>query len=156
MTMRPDIPLQPPNGRIDGTAHHFALRVYYEDTDAGGIVYHANYLRWFERARTDMLDLLGVDQRAVLDAGEGAYAVMQLAISYLRPARLGDAVLIESHVTQLGAASWRMNQCALRGDEILAKAELRIGFITPDARPARQPAAWHRALHSILSAESIV
>ena len=65
------IDLTPPGGRLDGTAHYFPVRVYYEDTDLSGIVYHANYLKWFERARSDLLRLLGIDQRAAQEAGEG-------------------------------------------------------------------------------------
>ena len=71
MTSLPD----PPSGSFEGAVHRFAVRVYFEDTDLSGVVYHANYLRWFERARSDMLRLLGVDQRAAQEAGEGAYAV---------------------------------------------------------------------------------
>lgn len=62
----------PPSGVLDGPVHRYALRVFYEDTDAGGVVYHANYIRWFERARSDLLDLLGIDQRAALESGKGS------------------------------------------------------------------------------------
>ena len=65
-------PLLPTGGRFDGSLHRYAVRVYYEDTDLSGVVYHANYLRWFERARSDMLRSLGIDQRAAHEAGEGA------------------------------------------------------------------------------------
>ena len=83
---------QPPSGRFDGNQHLFAVRVYFEDTDLSGVVYHANYLRWFERARSDMLRLLGIDQRAAHEADEGAYAVSALDLRYLRPAKLDDAI----------------------------------------------------------------
>src|SRR3954464_7142460 len=98
---------EPPRGRFDGPVHRFAVRVYYEDTDLSGVVYHANYLRWFERARSDMLRLLGIDQRAAHAAGEGAWAVAALTIRYLAPARLDDAVLIRSETIEVGAASCR-------------------------------------------------
>ena len=87
---------EPPGGCFDGAVHRFAVRAYFEDTDLSGVVYHANYLRWFERARSDMLRLLGVDQRAAFEAGEGAYAVAELSIRYLAPAKLDDVVKIES------------------------------------------------------------
>ena len=136
---------EPASGCFDGPVHRYPVRVYYEDTDAGGIVYHANYLRWFERARSDMLRLLGIDQRAALDAGEGAYAVSELAIRYRAPARLDDVVHVESRLEELGAASCRLCQRAFRGDTELSEARLRIGFIDPNGRPKRQPEAWRRA-----------
>jgi len=143
---------EPSGGCFDGCIHRYALRVYYEDTDAGGVVYHANYLRWFERARSDMLRLIGIDQRGALDAGEGAYAVADLAIRYLLPARLDDTVLLESRVLEMGGASGRMVQRAWRGDVLLCEAQVRIGFIGPDGRARRQPAAWRQAFASIVSA----
>lgn len=144
----------PYSGRFDGARHLFALRVYYEDTDLSGIVYHANYLRWFERARSDMLRLIGIDQRAAKEAGEGVYSVADLSIRYLAPARLEDAVTIESTLIEMGAASVRLKQRAVRGDTSLAEAEVRVGFIAPDGRPRRQPEAWREAFRNVLDADS--
>lgn len=141
-----------PGGLFDGPLHRFAVRAYFEDTDLSGVVYHANYLRWFERARSDMLRLLGIDQRAAQEAGEGAYAVADLAIRYAAPARLDDDVLIESRVEEMGAASCRMHQRALRDGILLAEARLRVGFVAPDGRPRRQPEAWRKAFASLISA----
>lgn len=135
----------PPDGTIDGDRHFYAVRVYYEDTDLSGITYHANYLRWFERARSDLLRRLGIDQRAAIEAGEGAYAVAEINLKYLRPAKLDDDVMIETRCTDMRAASCRMHQVAMRGDERLAEAELRVGFVAPDGRPVRQPAQWREA-----------
>lgn len=140
---------EPPCGCFDGPVHHYAVRVYFEDTDLSGVVYHANYLRWFERARSDMLRLLGVDQRAAQEAGEGAYAVTELAIRYFAPARLDDVVLVESRAEELRAASCRIGQRALRDGSLLAEARVRVGFIDPAGRPRRQPAAWRQAFASI-------
>jgi acyl-CoA thioester hydrolase len=142
---------EPYSGRFDGARHLFALRVYYEDTDLSGIVYHANYLRWFERARSDMLRLLGIDQRAALEAGEGAYSVAELFIRYLAPARLDDAVTVETSLIELGAASVRLNQRALRGEAPLAEAQIRVGFVSPHGRPRRQPQAWRDAFRFALA-----
>ena len=142
----------PPEGVFNRAEHHFAVRVYYEDTDLSGVVYHANYLRWFERARSDMLRLLGIDQRAAHEAGEGAWAVSEITLRYRVPARLDDAVLIVSTVEQLGAASCRMRQCAFRGDTLLAEARLRLGFVGPDGRPRAQPKAWRAALAAAFAA----
>ena len=143
---------EPTSGRFDGPVHRFAVRVYFEDTDLSGVVYHANYLRWFERARSDMLRLLGIDQRAAQEAGEGAYAVADLSIRYAAPARLDDDVLIESRVEEMGAASCRMHQRALKDGVLLAEARLRIGFVAPGGRPRRQPEAWRKAFAAIISA----
>ena len=140
---------EPTSGRFDGPVHRFAVRVYFEDTDLSGVVYHANYLRWFERARSDMLRLLGIDQRAAQEAGEGAYAVTELAIRYFSPARLDDVVLIDSRVEQFRPASCRMYQRAFRNDLLLAEARLRVGFVNPAGRPRSQPAEWRRAFATI-------
>lgn len=135
----------PPDGCIDGDRHLYAVRVYYEDTDLSGITYHANYLRWFERARSDLLRQLEIDQRAAIERGEGAYAVSEISLKYLRPAKLDDDVIIETRCTEMRAASCRMHQRARRGDDVLAEAELRVGFVAPDGRPTRQPAVWRDA-----------
>ena len=142
--------LTPQSGQFDGPVHHFAVRAYFEDTDLSGVVYHANYLRWFERARSDMLRLLGIDQRGAQEAGEGAYAVSALTIRYFAPARLDDAVLLESRVEEMHAASCRMHQQAWRDGVLLTEARLRVGFVAPDGRPRRQPDAWRAAFAAIL------
>ena len=141
----------PPSGLIDGTTHRFAVRAYFEDTDLSGVVYHANYLRWFERARSDFVRLLGIDQRAVNEAGEGAFAVADLSIRYVAPARLDDAVLIETTCTALGAASCRMHQLAFHEDgRLLTEAHLRVGFVSPGGRPRRMPDGWRAAFIPIM------
>ena len=149
----------PPGGILDGARHLYAVRVYYEDTDLSGITYHANYLRWFERARSDLLRLLGIDQRAAIEQGEGAYALSEVNLKYLRPAKLDDDVVIETRCTELGAASCRMHQIARRvslgrGGEMLCEAHLRVGFITIDGRPRRQPAAWRAAFQTFMNEEN--
>ena len=141
----------PPSGLIDGTLHRFAVRAYFEDADLSGVVYHANYLRWFERARSDFVRLLGIDQRAVNEAGEGAFAVADLTIRYAAPARLDDGVLIETTCSELGAASCRMHQKAIREDgKLLAEASFRVGFVSPDGRPRRMPQGWRAAFAAIV------
>lgn len=147
----------PPGGILDGARHLYAVRVYYEDTDLSGVTYHANYLRWFERARSDLLRMLNIDQRAAIEAGEGAYAVADLSIRFLRPAKLDDDVLIETRCTDMRAASCRMHQRAFRSSggnrELLTEATLRVGFVAPDGRPVRQPAAWRAAFQTVLIPE---
>jgi len=140
----------PPGGILHGATHLYAVRVYYEDTDLSGITYHANYLRWFERARSDLLRLLDIDQREAIETGEGAYALSEVSLKYMRPARLDDDVVIETRCTDLGAASCRMHQIARRGEELLCEASLRVGFISLDGRPRRQPAAWRTAFQNFM------
>ena len=139
-----------PAGLIDGRVHRFAVRAYFEDTDLSGVVYHANYLRWFERARSDFVRLLGIDQRAANESGAGAFAVADLTIRYLAPARLDDGVRIETTCTDLRAASCRMQQKAFHEDgRLLSEASFRVGFVAPDGRPRRMPEGWRAAFATI-------
>jgi len=133
------------DGWFTGQAHRFALRVHYEDTDLSGLVYHANYLKFCERARSAMLRLLGIDQRAASEAGEGHYAVAEAHIRYLRPAGLDDSLVVQTRCEELRAASVRLAQQVWRGDELLVELAVRVGFIGPDGRPRRQPDSWRRA-----------
>ena len=132
---------QPYSGRFAGNEHRFAARVYFEDTDLTGVVYHANYLRFMERARSDMLRAAGIDQRNAQESGEGHYAVAALAIRYLRPAKLDDDLLVVSRIGQLKAASCVIHQRVMRDAEILAQAEVTVAFLQ-DGRPRRQPRTW--------------
>lgn len=133
---------RPYEGAFVGRTHHFALRVYFEDTDTAGIVYYANYLRFMERARSDMLRCVGIDQRAALDGGEGVYAVAEAAIKYRSPAKLDDDLRILSQVRAVRAASCVIHQRVMRGDELLAEADVTAAFLSPGGRPKRQPRAW--------------
>lgn len=151
---QPNLLPNAPGGCFDGPRHLYAVRVYYEDTDLSGITYHANYLRWFERARSDLLRMLKIDQRAAIEAGEGAYAVADLNIRYLRPAKLDDDVLIETMCSEIRAASCRMHQRAFCGDELLSQASLRVGFVAPDGRPRRQPKEWTDAFKAFMEETS--
>lgn len=128
-------------GFADGE-HRFAITVYYEDTDAAGIVYYANYLKFMERARSEMLRAVGIDQRAELDRTGRTYAVAEVAIRYLRPARLNDDLLIVSTVKSIGAASVVIQQRVMRGAEQLADATVTAAFVSADLRPQRQPEEW--------------
>jgi acyl-CoA thioester hydrolase len=125
-----------------GRAHLFPLRVYFEDTDVAGIVYYANYLRFIERARSDMLRMIGVDQRAALEAGEGVYAVAEVAVKYRSPARLADDLVVVTEIEEIRAASVLVHQQVMRGDELLADVRVTAAFLTPEGRPRRQPRAW--------------
>jgi acyl-CoA thioester hydrolase len=139
------MPVQFAPGRFEGLEHHFVLRVYFEDTDLSGVVYHANYLRFMERARSDMLALAGIDQRAAHEAGEGAYALREANIRYRAPARLGDELVVVSKLTQLRPAAVDIHQRVMRDVTIVAEAEIEAVFVAPSGRPRRQPAAWMEA-----------
>ena len=135
-------PDQPATGRFIGGEHRFPVRVYFEDTDLSGMVYHANYLRYMERARSDMLALAGIDQRAHQEAGAGAYAVTTLAIRYRAAARLDDALVVVTILRQIRAASVDIHQRVMRGDEILTAADVTAALVGASGRPKRQPRAW--------------
>ena len=132
----------PYRGGFVGREHHFALTVYFEDTDTAGIVYYANYLKFMERARSDMLRAAGIDQRAAKEAGTGVYAVAEVAIRYVRPAKLGDDLVVLSTVEQVRAASVIIHQRVMRGPQLLADARVTAAFLDPSDRPKRQPKPW--------------
>ncbi len=135
-------------------AHRYPVRVYYEDTDAGGIVYHANYLRFAERGRTEALRDLGVPH-AEMSALHGLFfMVRRIKVDYLAPARLDDSLVVETTTLAVGGATVELRQDVVRakgaesGDEVLlARIELQLvcGRIS-DQRPARIPPSWREAM----------
>ncbi|WP_353206778.1 YbgC/FadM family acyl-CoA thioesterase [Sphingorhabdus sp.] len=141
----------PYQGHFDGARHLFAVRVYFEDTDFSGVVYHARYLHFMERARSDMLACVGIDQRTVHAAGQGAYAVTQMHIKYRRPAHFDDALVVISTVEAVRAASCDIHQTVMRGDDILTEAQVTAAFVSPDGKPRRQPAHWVAAFQLIIN-----
>jgi acyl-CoA thioester hydrolase len=140
----------PFSGFFDGNDHLFAVRIYYEDTDFSGVVYHANYLRYMERARSDMLSVLGIDQRASYQAGEGYYAVADMQIRFHAPAHFDDALVIVSRVKGLRAAAVIIEQTVMRGSDIIAAATVQAAFLTANGRPRRQPQAWTAAYRAVM------
>ena len=132
----------PYRGGFAGDEHHFALSVYFEDTDAYGIVYYANYLKFMERARSDMIRAAGVDQAAELRRSGSAYAVVEVGIRYRRPARLGDDLLVVSTIRQVRASSVDIQQRVMRGPELLSDATVTAAFLDGEGRPRRQPRDW--------------
>lgn len=136
------------------TPHLFPVRVYYEDTDAGGIVYHSIYLNFAERARTELVRELGISQAALLAEGEGhAFAVRTAEVDYLKPARLDDLLQVETVVTEVGGASARMRQVVRRLDDgaELVRLNVRLAFISLTGRPARIPAHFIKLLQGWIS-----
>jgi acyl-CoA thioester hydrolase len=139
----------PYRGGFVGHEHHFALTVYFEDTDAYGIVYYANYLKFMERARSDMIRAVGVDQSAELRASGSAYAVVEVDIRYRKPGRLGDDLQVISTVDQVRASSVHIQQRVMRGSEMLTDARLTAAFLDSEGRPQRQPKDWVEKFRSI-------
>jgi len=150
----PDMP-QPASGRFAGGVHYFPVRIYFEDTDTGGIVYHANYLRFMERARSDMLRLLAIDQRGSINSGEGVYTVARLAIDYRMPAMLDDDLIVISHVKNVGGATCTMEQRIFRANDCLTTSEVTVAFVAANGRPKRQPKPWVTLFNRIAQGEDI-
>ena len=126
--------------------HTFPLRVYYEDTDAAGMVYHANYLKFAERGRSEMLRSLGFGHRRLgQEAGVG-FAVRRCSVDYLAPARLEDALTVDTTLTGIGGATLQLRQQVRRGGELLADLDILVACIGRDGRPRRLPSALRAAL----------
>lgn len=139
-----------PLGRFDGPDHQFPIRIYFEDTDMAGVVYYANYLRFMERARSDMLRGLGIAQRAAFESGEGVYVVSEVGIKYLAPAHLDDDLTVVSRVLAVGAATATIQQRVIRGEQLLTDAKVTAAFLTREGRPRRQPKAWVAAFKRVM------
>ena len=144
---------QPYQGHFDGSDHLFAVRVYFEDTDFSGVVYHARYLHFMERARSDMLARVGIDQRQVHDAGEGAYAVTSMDLKFKQAGRFDDALLVTSTVEKIRGASVDIRQIIRRDEDILLTANVTAAFVSPQGRARRQPKPWVAAFETILNTE---
>ena len=127
----------------------FPIRVYWEDTDAGGIVFYANYLKFFERARTEWLRSLGIEQRSLRERTGGIFVVGETSVRYRRPARLDDELLVTARVQESGRASLIIAQQALlkSSGALLCEGTIRIGWVEADTlKPARIP---HNILESL-------
>jgi acyl-CoA thioester hydrolase len=125
-----------------GPVFGWPVRVYWEDTDAGGIVFYANYLKFFERARTEWLRSLGVSQGALRESEGGIFVVGETSVRYLAPARLDDELLVTAELKSAGRASLIISQQAKRGEILLAEGTIRIGWVDDQTlRPGRIPPA---------------
>ena len=126
----------------------FEVRVYYEDTDFSGVVYHASYLRFMERGRTELLRSLGLSQGEIMAGRAGevfGFAVRAMNVEFLKPARMDDLLTIETSARAIGGASMELDQRVLRGEEVLITAEVRIACVA-NGRPARIPKSVREAL----------
>ncbi len=138
------------------TAHRFPCRVYFEDTDAAGLVYHANHLRFAERARTEALRELGVPHAALIDQHGLIFVVRRIKMDYLRAARLDDSLEVVTTVLAVSAARIELLQVIRRGDETVAEAEVGLACVRrDDGRPARIPPRWRHALAILAGEEKI-
>ena len=146
---------EPASGRFSEGMHYFPVRIYFEDTDTGGVVYHANYLRFMERARSDMLRLLGIDQRGSIAAGEGVYTVARAALVYRLPAHLDDDLIVVSQVKHISGATCTMDQRIMRGSATVVSGEVTVAFVSSNGRPKRQPKAWVALFNRIAQGEDI-
>ena len=133
------------DGEIRDGRHVMPVRVYYEDTDFSGIVYHANYLRFMERGRSNYLRLLGADQRSLFEEAEQeapgfAFVVRSMQIEFLKPARMDDVLEVVTSYEEIKGASIMLHQRVLRGDDLLIEAHVRVAFVCGGrARPIPKP-----------------
>ena len=143
--------LAPTNGVWDGRRHLFPVRVYYEDTDAAGIVYHANYFRFAERARTEMLRTLGVELSRAPDTHGVIFVVHSGDMRFITPAKLDDAMMVETVLSDMGAASLMARHTIRRGDDDIFVCNLKLASINSDGRSARMPDALRTKLATLIA-----
>ena len=128
----------PSAGRFEGREHRLPVRVYYEDTDFTGLVYHGNYVRYFERGRSDALRLMGVGHAELLDGDQPmAFVVSKLALDYLKPARIDDALVVRTRYRAIKGPRLLISQTIVRDEEVLCRAEVEAVCIHLDGRPRR-------------------
>lgn len=135
-----------PGEASSAALHRFSLEVYWEDTDAAGIVYYANYLRFIERARSDLVRQAGIDQNELRTEFGLFFAVKRCDIDYRAPARLGDRLSVATRIDKVGGASVEMTQDVERAGEILVSSRVRLACMTSEGRLSRIPADCRAAL----------
>ena len=135
------------------TGEPLQIRVYYEDTDAGGVVYHATYLRFAERARTELMRQMGGDHPSLLADHGVVFAVRRCAVDYIKPARLDDLLQVHTIVTAVRAARFDMKQQVTRDDDVLVTLDLQLVCVGTGGRAARLPNALRNALTELIVAQ---
>jgi len=141
----------PTSGVIEGKCHFLPIRVYYEDTDAGGIVYHAGYLRFAERARSEFLRVIGWEHERMLRETGLGWVVRRAEIDFKAPARLDDALTVATWLAEMSGASMRAVQSVRRGVAELVRLHLQLVLLTPSGRPGRIPATLRATLLPFLA-----
>jgi acyl-CoA thioester hydrolase len=142
--------LHPQAGAFEGREHRLPVRVYYEDTDFTGFVYHASYVRFFERGRSDFLRLVGVDHVAMAQV-QTAFAVVRLEIDFLRAARIDDGLVVRTCFDSLRGPRFNISQRITRGDEVLVGAKVKAVCIDMNGRARRPPPELMLALKAKLA-----
>lgn len=143
----------PTAGRFEGRVHLLPVRIYYEDTDFSGIVYHANYLRYFERGRSDFLRLAGLAHAELLEADPPmAFAVNRIALDFVKAARIDDALVVRSTYDRIKGPRLLISQTMLRGSDTIATAAVEACCIGLDGRARRPPALLLQRLQPFLEA----
>ena len=144
--------MDPSAGAFEGNEHVLPVRVYYEDTDLTGVVYHANYVRYFERARSDFLRLAGVNHASLLARDDpAAFAVTRITIAFHQAARIDDALEVRTRFQHRQRVRLHATQRILRGGLAIATAEVEVVCIGPDGRVRRWPAELVAAITPLLS-----
>ncbi|WP_417317110.1 tol-pal system-associated acyl-CoA thioesterase [Emcibacter sp.] len=139
-------------GTLEQGVHILPVRVYYEDTDAGGIVYYANYLKYLERGRSDMLRLLGVDQMGMLafeQDDDVQFVVRRAEVDYISPARLDEVLLVRTEIEKAAGATLVMRQNIYRGEELLVSALIKAGILGKTGKPVRMPGRIRKLIENI-------
>jgi acyl-CoA thioester hydrolase len=131
---------------LPGAVHRYQLRVFYEDTDAAGIVYYANYLKFIERARTEMMREAGISHTQLMRARGIAFIVRRCNADYRAPARLDDLLEVRTRILDLGGASIDVEQVVWHGQDSLVRVEVKLGCIDDSGRPVRLPEDVRAAL----------
>ncbi len=137
---------------LDGVTepgHVFPCRVYYEDTDAGGMVYYANYLKFAERARSELLRELGTDNASLMAQHGVLFAVRECQVTYHRPAKLDDALEVHTNITMVGRVTLSALQTVRRSDEVIAELVVRLACLDASGRPKRLPGEIRVAFQSL-------
>ncbi len=135
------------SGAEPPAAFSLPVRVYYQDTDAGGVMFHANYLHFFERARTEWLRQLGFDVRGLAETHGLLFIVRELRVNFLRPAVVDDLLTVTAVIDNLGRAQFTLGQCVLRGEELLVQGSVNLACVSAQGlRPLRLPPDVYAAL----------
>jgi acyl-CoA thioester hydrolase len=141
---------EPSAGYLDGREHVLPVRVYYEDTDFTGVVYHGNYVRYFERGRSDFLRVVGVSHASLLDrSDQAAFTVVRMEIDFRRPARIDDGLTVRSSCNRAKGPRLYFDQKIMRGEELLTQAVVEVACIDMSGRPRKPPAGLMETLRPL-------
>ena len=148
--VEPNAPMDSLGGRFEGAEHVYPLRVYHEDTDAGGIVYYANYLKFAERARTEMMRGAGITHVTLLGDHDAAFVVRRCVVDYRQPARLDDEIEVRTSIGAVAGAHIEAVQRVVRNGALLANIDLKLGCVGRTGRAVRLPLPLRDALSELV------